>query len=206
MGKFIVFEGIDGSGKSTHAALLAEHLQRLGKKVILTCEPTKGVIGSTIRKAFASEICLEEKTIAMLFAADRYEHIHNTIDGINKYLDQDYIVISDRFILSSYAYQGVFADYEWLKELNAINQKALWPDLTIFIDLQPNEAMERISKNRTHIEVYETLENLNLVYNNYKNAISDLPLHLQENIKHIAGDQPIAAIAKSINHIVDQSL
>lgn len=206
MGKFIVLEGIDGSGKSTQAAILAQALIDQGHKVILTCEPTKGVIGSTIRKAFSQEIKLEEKTIAMLFAADRYEHIHHATEGILQYLAQDYIVISDRYILSSYAYQGVFAPYDWLKELNAINQNALWPDLTLFIDLQPDAAMARIQTNRDNVEIYETEENLKLVYNNYKNAIGDLPLQLQSNVQFIAGNQSISEISNEILQIVNQKL
>lgn len=206
MGKFIVLEGIDGSGKSTQAALLVDHLNALGYKAVLTCEPTKGVIGSTIRKAFAEEIKLEEKTIAMLFAADRYEHIHNQQDGMLQLLDDDYIVVSDRYILSSYAYQGVFAPYEWLKSLNSTNQEALWPDITLFIDLKPEDAMLRIQQNRTHIEVYETEENLKKVYNNYINAIADLPLQQQQQVKTIAGNKSISEISKDIIAIVQQAL
>jgi dTMP kinase len=167
---FIAFEGIDGSGKSTQAKLLAERLSSEGHKVHLTAEPTTGPIGRMIREAFSGKQAFDHRVIAGLFVADRLHHILNQEDGMLKLLANGYTVICDRYLLSSYAYQGVHMPMEWVIAANQQSAELLRPDLNVFIDVKPDVSMNRIQGSRDNIELYETLENLQAVRNQYLKA------------------------------------
>ena len=108
----------------------------------------------------------DEHTIAALFAADRLDHIHNALNGILRKLEEGVTVLCDRFYLSSFAYNGGFAPLEWVISLNTPAMEAVTPDLTVFIDLPPEEGMQRVSR-RGDRERYETLERQALIRNNY---------------------------------------
>ncbi|GAF95201.1 unnamed protein product, partial [marine sediment metagenome] len=148
---FIVIEGVDGSGVSTQAELLERKLRSTGREVYLTKEPTDGPAGAMIRLALAGRLVkrkdaldlrsFEAHTLALLFAADRMDHLYNDI--IPK-LDIGVIMISDRYYLSSYAYQGIdINNIEWLQ---AINSQCLRPDLTVFLDIDPAICCKRIQR------------------------------------------------------------
>src|SRR5690554_4018885 len=109
---FIAFEGIDGSGKSTQIALLRSRLESLGYQVHQTCEPTTGPIGRMIRDIFSGKMEGNHHTIAGLFVADRLHHILNKKDGLIAQLTRGHVVLTDRYVLSSYAYQGAHVDLE----------------------------------------------------------------------------------------------
>lgn len=164
---FIALEGIDGSGKSTQAALLKELFEKAGHKIHLTCEPTDSPIGLLIRKIFKHELEADHRTIAALFVADRLDHILNQNDGILKKLEQGYTVISDRYYFSSYAYQGTHAPLDWVISANSLSAELLKPDLNVFIDISPEESMNRIKKGRETIELYESVKNLRKVRDKY---------------------------------------
>ena len=165
-GKFIVFEGCDGSGKSTQLKLLANYLESKGEEVYLTREPTDSPFGSLIHTCLTGRISADEHTIAAMFAADRLDHIRNGLNGILKKLDEGVTVLCDRFYLSSFAYNGGFVPLEWVISLNTPAMEMLTPDLTVFIDLPPEEGMERISR-RGSVERYETLERQRLIREKY---------------------------------------
>ncbi len=165
-GKFIVFEGCDGSGKSTQLKLLANYLESKGEEVYLTREPTDSPFGSLIHACLTGRISADEHTIAAMFAADRLDHIRNGLNGILKKLDEGVTVLCDRFYLSSFAYNGGFVPLEWVISLNAPAMEAVTPDLTVFIDLPPEEGMQRVSR-RGDKERYETLEKQKLIRENY---------------------------------------
>ena len=165
-GKFIVFEGCDGSGKSTQLKLLANYLESKGEEVYLTREPTDSPFGSLIHTCLTGRISADEHTIAAMFAADRLDHIRNGLNGILKKLDEGVTVLCDRFYLSSFAYNGGFAPLEWVISLNTPAMEAVTPDLTVFIDLPPEEGMQRVSR-RGDKERYETLEKQKLIRENY---------------------------------------
>ena len=153
-GKFIVLEGIDGSGHSTHALRLKERLERefeeLRGKVVLTREPTDGPVGSLIRSALRKEVKLSPKALALLFTADRVEHVEEVIMPS---LDEGRVVISDRYYLSTLAYQSAAGlDLEWLLTLNSGLPK---PDLTILLDAPAEVCWARIRSCRTHLELFE---------------------------------------------------
>jgi len=171
---FIVFEGIDGSGKSTQAAMLFKKFKESGDQVHLTCEPTNGPIGSLIRNIFSGRIEGDHRTIAGLFVADRLDHLLNKTDGILQKLNEGVHVISDRYCLSSYAYQGTHMPMDWVIQANSQATSLLKPDVHIYIDIDPKVSMERMSRSRSSAEMYETLENLNKVRDNYHIAIEKI--------------------------------
>jgi len=164
---FIALEGIDGSGKSTQLKLLKDRFERAGHKVYTTCEPTDNPIGKMIREIFSHKMEADHNTIAALFVADRLDHIQNKTNGILKMLADGYTVITDRYYFSSYAYQSAHVDLDWVIQANSLSAGLLRPDLNVYIDITAAQSIERITKGREKIELYETLENLKNVRDKY---------------------------------------
>ncbi|MBC7110441.1 MAG: dTMP kinase [Archaeoglobi archaeon] len=159
-GKFIVIEGIDGAGKGLQCRLLEKKLAENGKRVFITEEPTKGKIGDVIRGYLIGSEAPPE-LMALLFAADRREHV----DEILNLLKEDYVVISERYLFSSLAYQssqGV--DEGWIWE---INRFAVLPDIAILIDVSPELSLRRVSESRNRREIFENEEFLRRVREKY---------------------------------------
>lgn len=171
---FIAFEGIDGCGKSTQVKLLAEHLEKSGHKVIVTCEPTNNPIGLMIRNIFNHRMEADHRVIAGLFVADRLDHLLNKNDGILKRLEEGYTVISDRFYFSSYAYQGTHMPLDWVIQANSLSTALLRPHLNIFLDITPEVGMNRLAARKSAIELYETIDNLTKVKAKYMEAFEKL--------------------------------
>jgi dTMP kinase len=164
---FVVFEGGDGSGTSTQLSLLSDRLKNIEKPVFFpTFEPTDGQIGKIIRSALRKEIFLKPETLAMLFAADRNEHLYGR-GGIIERVNCGELVVSDRYVLSSLAYQGIECDDDLPVFLNS---RFGAPELTIFFDIDPEIALERM-KNRESLEIYEYLEFQEKVRQKYKSAL-----------------------------------
>ena len=161
---------LDGSGKSTQVKLLVNKLKEEGHKVYCTSEPTDRPIAAMIRDIFQHKMEADHRTIAGLFIADRLDHLLNKSTGILKKLDEGYTVIIDRYYFSSYAYQGVHMSLDWVIEANKQSADLLRPDLNIFIDIEPDIAIQRINKGREIIELYETKENLTNVRNKFFEA------------------------------------
>jgi dTMP kinase len=193
---FIAFEGIDGSGKSTQVKLLAQKLIAEGHKVYTTFEPTDSSIGSIIRKILKHEAEADERTIAALFAADRLNHLLNKDNGILKKLEEGYTVITDRYYFSSYAYHSVHVPMDWVITTNSLSADILRPNITLFIDIDPEISIQRLQNNRGSIELYETLDNLKKVKANYEKAFS--LVKDKENIISINGNKPTDDIAADI--------
>ncbi len=201
---FIAFEGIDGSGKSTQVRLLADYLEAQGKKVHVTFEPTNRPIGKMIRDIFNHKMEADDRTIAGLFVADRLDHILNNDDGLIKMLNEGYIVITDRYYLSSYAYHGTHMPMDWVIASNSLSADLLRPDITFYIDMPVELSMERLKQNRKTIELYETYENLKNVSEKYKEAIAKVSN--TENIFTVKGDQAINDISLIIRDQVGAML
>ena len=193
---FIAFEGIDGSGKSTQVKLLKEKLESAGLKVYTTCEPTDSPMGKMIRDIFSHKIEADHRTIAALFVADRLDHLLNKTNGILKMLEDGYTVITDRYYLSSYAYQSPYMDLNWVIQANSLSADLLRPDLNIYIDISPEISIERLNKGRTSIELYETLDNLKNVRAKYFEIIE--LLKNEEKVFIADGNQDPDAIANGI--------
>lgn len=135
---FIAVEGIDGSGKGTQCRLLSRWVKEKGHDTFLTQEPTSGAIGQLLREVLKKGE-LEPRAEALLFAADRTEHVKE----ISQKLAEGQVVISERYLYSSIAYQGASGvSIKWLTE---INRFAPVPDIVLYLDVQPEVGLERIS-------------------------------------------------------------
>lgn len=175
-GKFIVFEGLDGSGTSTQSQLLRDVLHDMGKKVHLTCEPSNGPVGNMIRQAMQGRIIFNKKDdkfdqqMAYLFAADRYDHLNNQINGIHKLVEEGFYVISTRYFFSSFAYHVTNSESEQVvKRLNADFPN---PDLLIYLDNPVESSIKRLNS-RTVLDRYEEESKLKIVAENYQRIISE---------------------------------
>ena len=159
-GVFIVFEGIDGSGKSTHIRKLAKELRSIGHVVIETAEPSKDEIGSFIRRyARRNDGRLPVEVEALLFAADRRMHLKNVVEPA---LKKGHIVISDRYLHSTLAYQGALGlELDWIRELNRF---AIKPDLTLLLDILPEISLPRMKRKKTVFEETDYLSKVRDIY------------------------------------------
>lgn len=171
-GFFITLEGPDGSGKSTVAKLLQEHFAKNGE-CVLTREPGGTPIGEKIREMLLDNNNKEmsDETEALLYAASRAQHAN---EKINPLLEKGNIVISDRYLFSSLAYQG-HARGLGIEKVMEINQFAInnvYPDITLFFDISPETALQRIFKHREGDRIENEGNNFhNITYNGYQEAI-----------------------------------
>jgi dTMP kinase len=156
---FICIEGLDGCGKTTQAKLLAKKLMK-SHNAFYTAEPSRGNIGTFIRKrCLYGKKRLSTVVEALLFAADRFEHVENEIRPA---LSEGRLVISDRYVYSSLAYQGAAGlSLEWIETLN---EHALKPDLAVFLDVKLETVMNRLKSKRSVMENMETLKKVRDVY------------------------------------------
>ena len=168
-GKFIVFEGLDGCGKTFHCKVLCEYLNSIGIKSIQTCEPTKDEMGKLLRRYLSGEIETSPEGIAGLFIADRLDHITKK-GGLLELLNNGVNIICDRYYLSSIAYNAQNHSTEWVYNLNKTAIDLLTPDLVVFLDI-PSFKEDRISS-RGEKEIYETQEYQQMVKQRYEEALS----------------------------------
>lgn len=159
-GKFIVLEGIDGSGKSSQIGPLVKRLEGLGLPCRADREPTGGPVGSLIRQIFTGRVTADNRVIAALYAADRIDHLVNEVDGLCAAIGKGITVVSDRYYFSSYAYHSVDMDMEWVIQANSVSAGLLRPTLTVFLDVPVEAALERIHKNRFVEEIFDREDRL----------------------------------------------
>lgn len=201
-GVFIAFEGIDGSGKSTQIQLLSNKLKERGVYCYTTMEPTDSPIGSLIHQVMTGRIKTDNKVIAGLFVADRLDHLLNDINGILSKIQEGTTVITDRYYFSSYAYHSVDMPMEWVIQANAQSKELLQPTVTIFIDVNPDTAIERIAKNRFHQELFEKKSRLVKVREKYLEAFERLKD--EEKVVIINGNRSQSEIADEIWDVVKE--
>jgi dTMP kinase len=158
-GFFICVEGLDGCGKTTQAKLLVDRLE-VEYNAVYTAEPSQGNVGQ-----FIKEYCLDVEqrgssaVEALLFAADRSEHVEKEIMPA---LNRGELVISDRYLYSSLAYQGAAGvDLNWIRQ---INKHAMKPDLAVFIDVHPETVVQRLKPRKSVMENLETQRRVREVY------------------------------------------
>jgi len=184
-GTLIVIEGLDGSGKTTHAYLLKNNLQKIGYNSEYTREPSSGKIGRFIQNIILYEENMPQPTVeALLFAADRIDHVKNFVEPR---LHDGKIVISDRYVYSSLAYQGARGiNLEWLRRINEFAPK---PDIGFYIDVPPEVAL---SRKRGVKSIFEKLEFQIKVRNIYLEFVKTKELIL------INGDCPINQVQEEL--------
>jgi dTMP kinase len=183
-GAFIVIEGLDGSGKTTQAKLLTAELQKK-YPAIYTAEPSHGKIGKFIRNQILYGNSRPPTHVeALLFAADRLEHVENEVAPA---IEQGVVVISDRYVYSSLAYQGSAGlSLDWIE---TINQHALKPDLALFIDVDPEVVLKRLKRKKSVMENLETQQKVREVYRKYVQNGA---------LKSINGDKPKKEVAQQV--------
>jgi dTMP kinase len=194
--KFITFEGCEGSGKSTQAKLLKEHLGRLGHKVILTREPGGTELAEEIRKVILSGNRIEDTlTEFLLISAARRDHMLNKIKPA---LADGSFVICDRFFDSSLAYQG-FArglDLELMQSIKTLTIDGFQPDITFLIDIEPSLALERIQKFRSDNNHYDAM-GINF-HNSVRNGFLELAEQNPNRICVIDGNKSQEEVFETI--------
>jgi dTMP kinase len=188
-GVFICIEGIDASGKTTHARRLVENLRSKAFDAVYTTEPTSGEIGKIIRtNILQSQERVPSVIEALLFAVDRIEHVENMVKPA---LQEGKIVISDRYVYSSLAYQGAAGlDLKWIEE---INKFAIPPDLAIYIDIPAEVVFERLRREKSVMENFQTQCKVREIY---------LKLVEDGKLIPINGNRPGNEVEKDILEIV----
>lgn len=186
---FIVFEGLDGAGTTTQAHRLVAAVQQLGREAHFTREPSDGPIGTMIRQALTSRLVqpdgqrLTPETLALLFAADRVDHLASEVEPL---CQKGVVVVCDRFALSSVAYQGQELDPAFVREINA---RAKPPDLTLYIRTTPETALNRRAGRHLGEELYEKLEVQRRVSKAYDEAAK--AFYLSHHVHTIDGERSI---------------
>lgn len=168
-GKFIVIEGLDGSGTTTQVKRLTDYLRSKGYKVFPTKEPTDNVIGGLIRGALTGVYQLPSVSLQLLFSADRSHHLDRLIEPLIK---GGSWVISDRYFWSTIAFGSIDLDRKWL--LTMQNYFRI-PDITLFLKVKPAECLKRIHKDRYDIELFEREEKLERVWQTYLWLVKKFP-------------------------------
>lgn len=173
---FITFEGIEGCGKSTQSKLLYKHLLDSKRKSILTHEAGGSPFGKQIRDILINpKNDISPMAEFLLFAADRTDHTKFIRECLNK----DYIVISDRYIDSSIAYQGYgkHIPIDFIKTINHVCTNNLIPDITFFLDITVEESLKRIYERSCELDRFESgdAEFFTRIYNGYKQIIASDP-------------------------------
>ena len=183
-GTFVVIEGLDGAGTTTQARLLTEALRARNDKVVSTFEPSDGPIGTMIRQMLSMRIVIPRsaegqpepvtrETLALLFAADRLDHVASRVEPA---LARGAHVISDRYYHSSIAYQGDVDgqggdDFDWVL---ALNSRARAPELTVVLEVPARVCVERLRARGGEQDLYESLEKLQRLEQRYRQAVEIL--------------------------------
>ncbi|MGM0579025.1 MAG: dTMP kinase [Myxococcota bacterium] len=206
-GLFIVLEGIDGSGTTTQAALTLDWLRERGELAHGTREPTFGPVGSLLRGVLGGRFVArpaggraqptDPAVVALLFAADRLDHVQNEIAP---HLEAGRHVVCDRYVLSSLAYQSVDVDLPFVR---AVNAKAPPPDVTFFLRVKPEVAMDRIAASRFDQEVFENLPFQRKVAKTYEDLLVE---YRDGRVEIIDGEEPEHAVRSRIRTTLEELL
>jgi dTMP kinase len=210
-GTFIVVEGVDGCGSTTHSRLLAKALRSATREIVLTCEPTNGPIGSLIRQILQKRLFVTDatgprgfawSTLALLFAADRLDHLDSVVMPA---LRDGSVVVSDRYLLSSLAYQSAtspegVAVVPWIHEVNSRAQR---PDLTVVLDVPAEVAEARRESRGGTAEVFETRALQERLVSIYAKAETLVP---GDRVVHVSGVGEAAEVSARVLAAVLEAL
>lgn len=205
-GKFISFEGTEGSGKTSVIKEVKRFLESKGYQVIVTREPGGIRISEKIRQIIldVDHTEMDARTEALLFAASRRQHL---IEKVRPALEKGIIVLCDRFVDSSLVYQGIARNLG-MEEVYQINQFAIedtLPDMTIFVDVRPEVGLKRVFDtpdreiNRLDLE---QLQFHKKIYDGYQYLIRKFP----DRIKKIQGEVPIDQVAEEAINLIESIL
>jgi dTMP kinase len=192
-GRLIVLEGLDGAGTTTQVERLASALRAEGQSVLTTREPSDGPVGVLIRQALTGRLVLPggagplvPETLALLYAADRTDHLRAKVLPA---LEAGQVVLSDRSVLSSLAYQGASLPMEWVESINA---HAVPADLTLFVGVSIEVAARRRAARGGAEELFDAEEKQRRISRQYEAAIR--LRGKREHVVRIDGDQPVEAV------------
>ena len=202
-GFFITFEGTEGSGKTTVIEKVEQYYINKGYQVIRTREPGGSKIAEDIRNVIldVSNTAMDSITEAMLYAASRRQHL---VEKVIPYLEKGYIVLCDRFIDSSLAYQGYARGLgiDKVYQMNLMATNGLLPDVTIYVDVRPEVGLSRIKsnnreQNRLDLEKLSFHQN---VYDGY-HKVAEM---FKERFKVINGEQPRELVLSDTLKVLDE--
>ena len=206
-GLFVVFEGIDGAGTTTQCERYAARLRARRRLVHVTREPSTGPIGSMIRLALTHRLSLptthQAQVMALLFAADRLDHVASEVDP---HLRDGYVVLSDRYDLSSLAYQSTTASeseeesagaVSWIRDLN---RHARRPDVTLVLNVSPDVAAARRRARGGAAELFDDADVQARLAEAYLGADSLVP---GDHVVHIDGDASADVVEAAVAAILD---
>ncbi|MBU2037424.1 dTMP kinase [Patescibacteria group bacterium] len=170
-GKFFVFEGLNGSGKSEQAGLLKEYFDKRDESALLTKEPTQWTVaGQKIKDALVGKISIAPLQLQELFAQDRAEHLCEIVIPA---LQRGAIVISDRYVFSSMAFGALSVP---IRALFKLNENFICPNKVFLLRVSPEECLRRIAKRGTVIRIFEELKKMHRIRNNYERLAHFEPL------------------------------
>ena len=204
-GKFIVLEGLDGAGTTTQCVAISQALKARGHEVWVTREPSTGPLGSLLRQALSGRLSLpggrplSHDTLALLFAADRVDHVAAEIVPA---LERGAVVLSDRYVLSSLAYQGAALPMPWVQALNA---RARAPDLTLFLEVSLAESARRRKARGGDVELFDDPRVQRRTAQQYRKAIA-LRRRARDRIEIIDGDLPPGEVTRQCLALVRKRL
>ena len=201
-GRLIVFEGLDGSGKSTQIELLRRRLEAEGRRVHCTAEPTQSGLGGLIRDSLSGLTPRGPEELAAMFLADRIAHNSDPVRGFGRLLDAGEDVISDRYYHSSFAYQGSETDLDWVMDMHLRCPAIRRPDLCVYLDLSPEAAVARLQKGRDALEIYENEEKLRRTREKYF-RVFDLLRERGERICVVNGERAPELVAEEIYALLE---
>ena len=203
---FITIEGCEGCGKTTQSELLKKYLQSKGLNVILTREPGGSIVAEQVRNILLNpDFKVVPYCELMLYEASRAQHLE---DIIKPNLEKGYVVICDRFIDSTIAYQGYARgiDIEVIKKLNNIATSGLKPDLTIYLDINPNKGIKKAKTvNKGKLTGGDRIERESLKFhNNVRKGFLELAKKYPNRIKQVKTNEVIEKTQKEINKEIDK--
>ncbi len=197
-GVFVVVEGIDGAGTTTQIDRYAAYVRGLGREVHVTREPSDGPVGTFVREILVGRVALpssaEGDVMALLFASDRLDHVRGEIEPA---LARGAVVLSDRYDLSSLAYQSVATSsrlpaHELVAWIRTLNRFARRPDVTLVVDVSPDIAAARRRKRGSAEDLYEKNELQARLAKAYAHAEALVP---GDKVVHVHGDGTVEEVA-----------
>lgn len=201
-GKFIVFEGIDGTGKTTQVQRVAEALRKKGYTVHTTAEPTSAASGKLLRAFLGGKERSTPWAAASLFLADRINHNTDPEDGIIRHLSDGDIVLCDRYYYSTFAYQGTDTDLQWIFDSHFNCPEVTKPDACVFLTMDIEKCLARIHAGRdaSAVEIFENADSLTRIAKRFSDVF-DL-LKGRENINLIDADGSVEEVTDRILRVI----